>query len=211
MNDIHNKLVSYFSNKEKPIILDVGSYLMEDANAFAHVFPNGKVYAFECDPRNIEQIKLRRGNAPNTELIEVAISNTNGETEFWQSQKINFNSPYFLSGSMRKPTGHLSEYPVSFSSSPIKIPCITLDSWYNFNLKEFPIELVWCDVNGGEREFLEGAVETLKNTHLLWIECFNKEMYDGEVNCEWVSKFVENLGFKYVWEFGHNNLYQRKI
>lgn len=210
MLDIHNIITEYFKNKDNPIILDVGTYLMEDATIFAHEYLNSQVFAFECDPRNVQQIHMRQGYPQNVKLINTAISDHDGTTTFWQSSKINFDTPYLLSGSIKKPTGHLEEYTVSFGSFPIKIPCQKLDTWYkNSEINNQNIEFIWCDVNGGEKEFLDGAIETLKKTHLLWIECFEKELYEGQVDCYYVTNFLEKLGFKYLLTHGHNKLYEQ--
>lgn len=206
MDSYQEIILSYLKNTNNPIILDVGCYLLEDSQKFAERFTNGNIFSFECDPRNIAEI-LNKDKLSNITVIESAISNYDGESEFWQSDKIHNNNDYWLSGSIKPPTGHLLEYPVSFSNSPIKVPCQKLDTWYKNTINGKTIELIWCDVNGGEKEFLEGAIQTLQNTNLLWIECFEKELYQNQVSCEWINNFLLKYNFKYIYTYGHNKLY----
>lgn len=209
MNLIHDNIISFIKDKDTPIILDVGCYLLEDGIYFGQLYPKSTIFGFEADPRNITNIQSNVLLPNNVSLVPTAISNHNGETTFWPSRDIDFTREYHLSGGINKPTGHLRQYTVRFDD-PITVPCQTLDYWYrNSNVYKSPIELIWCDVNGGEKEFLEGSTEILQNTHLLWIECFEEELYAGQVQCEWVTNFVQNLGFNEVWSHSHNKLYKR--
>lgn len=210
MKDIHSEIISYFKNKNDPIILDVGSYLGEDALEFNERIPNSTIFCFEADPRNVIEFRNKINN-PNIHLIEGAISNYDGTTNFYFSNDIDFNRDWRLSGSINKPTGHLREYTVRFGTEPIVISCQRLDTWYkNSSIYNRLIHLQWVDLNGAEKEFLEGAKETLSNTYLLFIECFDKELYSGQVNCDWANRFLSNLGFEFVLELGHNQLYKNK-
>ncbi len=202
MNEIHNKIISYFKNKENPVILDVGAYLLEDSIIFGNLFPKGRIYSFECDPRNINV--LQQLEYPmNIYLEHFAIGNVDGEVDFYQSKDIDFSRAWQLSGSIHKPTGHLEEYTVRFETAPIKVEGMKLDTWYQTAGID-KIELLWVDVNGGEGDFLLGAEEVLKKTHLLWIETFDKQMYENQVNTAWVLEKLQD--WEILWREGHNVL-----
>lgn len=208
MSDIHSTIIEYLTNKNNPIILDVGCYLAEDASEFAGVLSSSQVFAFEADPRNIEYLKNHVVLPQNVKLIEGAISNYDGVTDFYCSNDIDMTRDWKLSGSVNKPTGHLKEYTVRFSAKPITVFCQKLDTWYkNSPIHDKNIDLIWVDTNGAEREFLEGARDTLLKTQLVYIECFEQELYHGQVDCTWITNFLKNLGFEYILSFGHNNLY----
>ena len=209
MSEIHNKIVSYFDNKENPIILDLGTYLLEDISVFAEQFPNSICFAFEADPRNIANI--RKSKYPsNVNVIEGAIGNTDGLVDFYPSEKIDWTKNWNLSGSIRKPKEHLTEYTVSFGKS-FSINCQRLDTWYKgSSIYRKPIELIYSDLNGAEGDMLMGGTETLRNTHLIYVECFDKELYGGQKNTQWIHEYLSNLGFDYLFDNGNNRLYRNK-
>jgi len=66
--------------------------------------------------------------------------------------------------------------------APIKTKCQTLDNWYrnsDFNIYNKPIECIWSDLNGNEGNMIFGASEILQNTHLIYLECFDEELYES--------------------------------
>lgn len=206
MNEIHNKIVSYFKNLENPIILDIGCYRAEDSIIFSNMFPNGRIYSFEPDPRNIAYIDSNF--LPfNIKLNSYAIGNVDGEIDFWPSENIDFNKSWNLSGSVRPPKAHLEEYTVSFGEK-IKIRCKKLDTWYNDNLRDKQIQLIYCDANGSEGDIIEYGADTFKNTHLLYLEVFDKELYSGMKDEKWIDGKLKELGFEYLITHGHNKLYR---
>jgi len=79
------------------------------------------------------------------------------------------------SSSLRKPT---CLQPRKYNSSPIKVKTIRLDTWYKESGLEV-IDFIWSDVEGSERDMINGAKETLKNTRYLYCEYNEKEMYEG--------------------------------
>lgn len=209
MNNIHQHLVSLFQNKDNPIILDLGTYLLEDISVFANRFPQSKCFAFEADPLNIKTI-LKNKNDDNITLVSGAIGNIDGEIDFYPSEKIDWTKPWRLSGSIRAPKEHLREYTVSFGKS-IKIPCQKLDTWYkNSSVYNQPIELIYSDLNGAEGDMLLGSTEVLQKTHLIYLECFDQELYSGQKDTQWIHEYLSKSGFKYIIDYGHNRLYQNE-
>ena len=203
MSEIHNKIISYFKNKDNPIILDVGSFRLEDSIIFSNLFPNGKIYSFECDSRNINAVN-RMDYPDNIMFIEAAIGSIDGSVDFYPSNDVNFNTPWFLSGSLRSPKVHLQEHTVRFGK-PVKVSCQRLDTWYkNSDIYGQIIQLAYVDTNGAENDFIDGGLETLKFIDLLYIEVFEKEMYSGEKPKPFIINRLKELGFELLFEHGHN-------
>ena len=70
---------------------------------------------------------------------------------------------------------------ISFNSDS-KVNSKRLDTWMSENKDIDNIDIMWVDVNGGENEFIDGALKTLRNkVRYLYIE-FNgvedKTLYD---------------------------------
>lgn len=209
MSELHNTIISYFKNKENPIILDVGCFLLEDGIEFNRIIPNSQVYGFEADPRNCLLIKKNKYINHNIKLIEGAVGNSNTLVDFFPSETIDWTKKWHLSGSIRAPKEHLREYTVSFGN-PLQVQCQTLDNWYiNSQVNGRDIELIYSDLNGADYDMLEGANHILTKTHLLYVECFDIELYTGQKMTKDIDNLLINKGFKYILDYGHNRLYER--
>ncbi len=92
-----------------------------------------------------------------------------------------------------------------------KVKSMKLDTWMSQNPNINEIDIMWVDVNGGEREFLEGGLNTL-NTKVkyLYIEfnsANNKSLYEGcptkDEIIQQLSNF-EDLGvYNFMGNFGN--------
>jgi 2-O-methyltransferase len=155
----------------RPVVVEVGAWLGEDFEA--HLGREVLHIAVEPDPRNIAQIEQR----PTRRIIQAAIAAESGERTFYFS---NDQAGRSCSGSLLKPTGHLTRYPETVFHEGEKVKCLTLDDLYTReNLSQ--VDFIWCDVQGAEGEVIRGGTEALKRTHYFVMESEPKEMYEGDV------------------------------
>lgn len=209
MSELHDKFMDLFVNRDNPIILDLGTYRLEDISVFAQAIPNSVCYAFECCPTNIAAIK-HEIYPKNIFLEHYAVGNTNDELDFYPSEKIDFSRPWNYSGSVRSPYIHLKEYTVSFGL-PIKVQGIKLDTWCEMSgLSDKTIEFIQCDLNGNDGDMILGGEKTLQNTRLIYLEMFEKELYLGMKDKQWIHNALTDLGFELLFEHGHNGCYKNK-
>tara|TARA_R110000851_G_scaffold184305_3_gene333684 strand:+ start:1128 stop:1784 length:657 start_codon:yes stop_codon:yes gene_type:complete len=208
--NLDKKYLLKLINKERPVIFDIGCYDAKDSLEFMAIKNNVKVYAFDPNPKITAPFKHQLEANKNFSLIETALGNVNGEVEWYKSS----NHP--ASDSMKIFIDPLKVFKdIKFNKAdPVK--CFRLDSWAKDNLREEVIDLMWVDVNGAEKEFLEGAMETISTkTKFIFIEfnavgkqklykeCYTREEILGDLND------FEELG---VYDFKGNfgNLLLRK-
>jgi FkbM family methyltransferase len=177
-------------NKDNPLIIEIGAYDGKDTRNFLSVFPKSKVFSFEPDPRNIKKIKELSENQSTLwgcgdryKLIEEAISDVDGPTIFYESHGV----PHWIkegitdwsgSGSLNKPKEHLRAHPDIPFGKGVSVFGRRLDTFIKQEgIKN--IDLIWADVNGAERKFLDGAKETLEITKYLYTECTGNMWEDG--------------------------------
>jgi len=225
MNENHNmnldiiKYISGLIGKDDPLIIEIGAYDGKDTRNFLNVFPKSKVFSFEPDPRNIKMIKESLQNQTTLwscgdryELIEEAISNVDGPTIFYESHGV----PTWLtetkitdwsgSGSLNKPKEHLKAHPHLPFGKGINIFGRRLDTFTEQRgIKD--IDLIWADVNGAERKFLEGAKETLKRTKYLYTECTGN-LWENGVYEQTLEELLPN--FKKICVNSCNVLFENK-
>jgi len=190
--------------KNLPIqtFVEIGAHFGTDTQDFRKMHPRARIVCFEPDPRNIRMIK-KLGNDKICELYELAVSNTNQPMDFYLSSgdsrertenNIVNSHDWSFSSSLKKPTGHLLEHKwITFPTS-VKVNCTKLDEFQP--LKNTKIDFMWVDVQGAEDLVFSGARETLKNTHYVYTEFSDYELYEGQLNQQKLMNFFK--GFRIV-------------
>jgi precorrin-6B methylase 2 len=87
-------------DRDDPVILDIGANAGDTTLEILRVMPNAKIYAFEPDPRAIEQFKASVKSA-NVRLFECAVGDRNGTIVFHQSTGDGHFDNWNQSGSIR--------------------------------------------------------------------------------------------------------------
>ena len=153
---------------------------------FLEIFAEPRIYCFEPDPRAIARFKRTLCDHPEVELFEVALSDSDGETTFYQSsgQKSERHAAIMpegwdRSGSIRPPKQHLRKHPWVKFDPAIKVKTSTLDSWAENRGLE-TIDFIWMDVQGAEINVFKGGRDTLNNTRFVYTEYSNQELYEGQ-------------------------------
>lgn len=196
---------------DNPIILEIGCNDGEDSKQFLDTFNNIKLYCFEPDQRAIEEFRNRINETENrVSIFNIAISNKNGEVDFYMSDGRNpvFGDGWNKSSSIKKPKLHLELHRWCKFKTPIKVKTKTLDTWViEENIPE--IDFIWADVQGAEKELIEGGLETLNNrVKYFYTEFDNKELYEGQLNLEGIKKILPN--FRQVSIIENNVLLRNK-
>jgi FkbM family methyltransferase len=204
----------FIQNLDIKIFVEIGMHFGIDTKDFRRMHPHARIVCFEPDPRNIDMIK-KLGNDKICELYELALSNTNEPMNFYLSSgnsKEKLNDPlltkndWSCSSSLKKPTGHLVKHKwITFPKS-IKVKCCKLDDFEP--LKNIKIDFMWVDVQGAEDLVFSSAQETLKNTHYVYTEYCNTELYEEQLNLEGVLKLFS--GFKVIYDFGGDVLLENR-
>ncbi|KUK77019.1 MAG: Methyltransferase FkbM family protein [candidate division WS6 bacterium 34_10] len=80
-----NDCYYFYTNKEQPLIIDVGAYIGLSVLYFKKLYPNSKIVAFEPNPIafNILKENLFINNITDVELHQSAILNKEGEKELY--------------------------------------------------------------------------------------------------------------------------------
>lgn len=212
-NEISFRFIKKCVNKENPIILEIGCNVGQDTKRFLKVFNNPKIYCFEPDPRCIKKFK-ENIDKENVKLIEIAISNKNGTITFHQSSGVLRNAvgeelieDYMGSGTIKTPDYTKIASHVKYKKD-IEVPTMRLDDWAKMNnIKK--IDFIWLDVEGAEREAIEGAINILNKTRYFYTEFFDNETYIGQPTHFEIQKMLPN--FRTLGIFGNNILMENKL
>jgi len=200
---IEKELYLLFGKNEKLIIFDIGCCELEDSIRYSNMFSQALIYSFEAlyknyliSNENLSQFKKQQ----SIHLFNVALSNTEGEADF-----------YISSG---KPQEHIDiDFNFGNKSSSLLEPKKVKDffNWLEFNeiekvktkkINDFCIEqsitlldLLHIDVQGAEMLVLEGANYFLNNTRAIWIEVETEELYKSQPLKNDIEIFLKKFGF----------------
>jgi len=176
-----------------PIILDIGSNTGEQACEFAERFPKAKVFAFEARPQSAEFIRRAVSGNSSILVVEGAVHEFDGETDFHAVNEINPGASSLFVGS-----GVQAIHPIRQIS--IKVSALRLDTWAKQNgIDRF--DLVWMDLQGAELLALRGMGEMIATVRALQLEITYRELYHGQVMWPEVRQYLEAHGLRLVDEW----------
>lgn len=170
---------------QSPIMLEIGSHNGSDTASFLEAMPEMRLFCFEPDQRPIASFKETIGDDSRVTLYEKAVADVDGALPFYASTgKAGGFDDWDFSGSLCEPTGHRKYSPAITFKAPAPVPCVRLDTWYTETLwPGTPIDFIWADCQGAQRQLLAGAATTLGATRYLYIEAHNRPympLYEGE-------------------------------
>jgi len=199
-----------------PHIVECGCHDGRDTERFLRLFPDCHVTCFEPDPR-----PLYRANPPGfifrvtdgrrVTLVNAAVSDVCGVATLHRSsgKTKDWGDDYDHSSSLQRPTGHLEVHPwCTFPEEKrTKVLTVSLDSW--LHVSEV-VDLLWVDIQGGQRAFIRGAKRTLSQVPHLYIECHQNPLYEDEPTQEELVRLLEPLGLSPMAMYeGYNLLFLR--
>lgn len=192
---------------ENPVIIDLGSYLGEDAEWMSQACTHRPtIIMVEADPENFKSV-ANVAKRLNATAIHGAIADFSGDIEFWACYTPDGRG----SGSIRKPTGHLKEKPwYDFRKLPEKIPCFRLDEIAKRPDGETAldhVDVLWVDIQGAENSMIAGGQKTLAVTRYLFIEAEKRILYDGQAIRE--DLLATLPGWTIIGDFDFNLLLKR--
>jgi FkbM family methyltransferase len=195
------------------VILDIGANDLGTSFAFLNLFPDSYIHAFEPDKRALAHARARlQSNSNHSDRItlhEVAVSSSNQVSQFYPSNGVNPNLPWYssgydLSGSLRKPLH--TTYPgieSIYFDQPVEVPCMTLDTWL-LKFRPRKIDLIWMDVQGEELNVILGGRRSCTMAKWIFLECMDEQIYNEQPS---LSMILEQLPDHSLFESFHDGNY----
>lgn len=172
-------------------IFDVGAHDGRTAKLYRKYFPESKIYSFEPTPNTFRQLKNNISSYQNVEVFNVALSNFVGQTNFF----INNSS---MTNSLLKPLSDetYNSNDIYATKEKIKVDTDTIDNFCSVNKIE-KINILKIDVQGAERDVLNGTVDMLKkkNIDLIYLEVEFIELYLNQPLFHDISLFLKTFDY----------------
>ena len=177
-------------------ILDIGSGSGKESNLFSSLFPNKKIFSFECNPECI--LKFKNFIPNNVTLVEKAVWESDGYIDFFPVKNGNTHasSAFLVTDEYNKNEhghGYLSQ------TDKILVESITLYSFIEQNNLQNSNGIIWIDLQGAELKALKGLGKYLKNIKAIWTEGQYKHIYQGVDLFDRIESFLTENKFVLVF------------
>jgi FkbM family methyltransferase len=195
--------------RSRSVIVEVGAHDGATTEGFHALFPRARIIAFEPEPRAIDKFKARHALRGVT-LIECAVGDRNGNVVFHRCSGEAPGHPgidWDASGSIHEPGETRTLHPWLKFDEDITVPIVRLDDELA-RQGVGPVDLIWADVQGAERELIDGARETLKRTRYFYTECTDAPEYIGQIGLQDMCTMLPD--FEVVELFAYDVLFRNK-
>ncbi|MBI5646227.1 MAG: FkbM family methyltransferase [Ignavibacteriae bacterium] len=178
------------------IAVDLGSRDGCAALALARLFPNARVFAFECNPAAIPICRAAVEGNERVSLVECAVSDRDGDVDFYAIDPVATRTPH-ADGNIGASSLFLAnpEYPNErYVQRRITVPAVTLRSWAaRENLSR--VDVLWMDLQGAELLALHGLGDMLASVSVIYTEVAHRAMYIGQPLFPELDAFLDRNGF----------------
>ncbi len=171
------------------IIIDVGAAIGEWSKAAQFTYPSAKIFSFEPILESHKKVKEMADNNSQWTSYQYALSNYNGSSSF------HLNDFSFSSSLLEMTEKHKEEFPFTKNEKIIPVEVRRLDEIEKVAATPGSI-FMKIDTQGSELQVLEGAIETLKRTQILFLEVNFEELYKGQATYLELMTFLYDHNFK---------------
>jgi FkbM family methyltransferase len=189
------KFIEFLATQKINTLIDVGASHGNFIELVRSVNPSCDVFAFEPLPNAYKVLINKFQNDHSVKLYNLAIGNKIGEIQFFE------NEYSFSSSVLRLGDKHIEEFPYAKSVSNRLVHIDCLDNVVLDDQIKRPI-ILKIDVQGLEKEVIEGAVKILSLVDYVLIEVSFEELYEGQSLFEEVNHKLNKLGLFYNGSFG---------
>jgi len=173
------------------IILEIGSRDALQSVEFSRLFPEAKIYAFECNPPSIKTCIENAKNYKNIEIVPYAVFNKN-------EKGINFY-PVLTNIGASSLFRFIDVYPSipNRIQKEITVDAIRIDTWAKEKGIE-KIDLIWIDLQGAGYEAFEGMGKLLSDVQAIYTEVEYQRVYKNQKLLKDVLKLLNEKGFSMI-------------
>jgi FkbM family methyltransferase len=188
--DDHVRIMNRLKNQgfNPKVIYDIGSAVLHWSKCAKCVWPDAKVFLFDAWDKLEDFYKVR-----DYEYNIGVLGNEDGKiVNFYQNDSHPWGNSYY------KEIGTTGVFPES-SARPKTM--MKLDSVVKERGWPKP-DLVKIDVQGAERDVIEGALETFKDTQYLIVEMQHGNYNEGAPKYDVTGPWLESIGWECIeWRF----------
>lgn len=174
-------------NHNKPVVIEVGACDGAHTNIMCSTIEGKGIkdyefHSFEPSPELTNAFLSRNlKHFPNLKFVPAAVGATDGVVDFYlssgeESREGHLKQSFYGSSSIKEPDKCYVYWP-DMKFRKIRSKCYRLDT-YCTEQNIGKIDFIWADVQGAEKDMIEGGIETLSNTRFFYTEISGKDLYE---------------------------------
>ena len=188
------------------IIFDIGASNGVFSKKYSE---NAKIYAFEPNKTNLIRIKENCSNINNYNIIEKAVSDEEGEVEFFEANYTNSSSLLPFTDEVTKWKNPTPTTPMLKTVNTYKVSTTRLDTFIKKeNLQDTIIDFVKIDTQGHDLNVIKSLGEYIKNVKeiLCEVQITNFDLYKEQSNKDELLSYMKenNFEIRKVQPWSHN-------
>lgn len=191
-----------FEGVTNPWVVNLGAYCGEDESTFKNHVCSGQLHHLMVEPDHVNSESINGPFLDSRILIKGAVGRETGVRMFWPSVDVAHGS-----GSILEPSEFLKQWQDLPFGEPYEVPCYSLDHIYRVHGLQ-RVDLLWVDIQGAEKEMIEGGCSALACTRYLFMEVEGAGLYQGQAGREELLGMLEN--WELVSDFDFNVLLRNK-
>jgi FkbM family methyltransferase len=172
---------------ERGLVLDLGANVGDWTDAVLRVAPGARVIAVEPSDEPRATLERRFNGDPRVEIDARAVADVPGTRTFHVTTHTHNSSLHAPRPSIR--TSYSGGWEVARMA---EVATTTVDELTDGT----PVSVLKIDVQGAEREVLEGARQTLQRTDALLIEVTFVSHYEGDTTFPLLHDWLTSVGFE---------------
>lgn len=173
-------------NADVALVIDVGANRGQFSLLARHRWPTAEILAFEPHPTAADKLRRVMAHDRLTTIHQVALWDSESTVTLRLSNEDDSSSLLPIGDT------YIHTWPNTFEVGRADVAACRLDS---FSRPELPRPaLLKIDVQGAELAVLRGAVSTLPQIDIVFIECSFAELYDGQALAGTIVSLLESHG-----------------
>ncbi|MFT6802525.1 MAG: FkbM family methyltransferase [Salibacteraceae bacterium] len=183
--------------KDLDLIIDVGANQGQFSIASSKCFPKADIYAFEPSKKTFNKLTKNTKEISNLHLFNCALGNSSGTITFFENDYSHASSILKISKTQ------VDNQPATRNVTESTVDIKKLDEVdINFGTENRLKVLLKLDVQGYEKNVLEGSLNILEKVDFILFESSFVQMYDNEPLFNELNDFLTNQNFKFIKPLG---------
>ncbi|MDH6355287.1 FkbM family methyltransferase [Dysgonomonas sp. PH5-45] len=172
-------------------VVDVGANVGQFGRKMRRFFPHAHIYSFEPIPVVYKTLVENFAEDKNFTPFNVGLGEENGKMQF-------FLNEFSDSSSMLKMGDlHKENFPYTKNEKMIEVDVKRLDDCIDATKIQKPY-LLKLDVQGFEKQVIDGGLEIVRNAEMIITEASYKELYEGQTLFDGMYETIKSFGFQYI-------------
>jgi FkbM family methyltransferase len=171
-------------------VIDVGAHIGESVSSILAEGWKGRIDSFEPDPRSIDRLRARASKVDGWHVHAMAVGERTGMAT------LHLAGNEVSSSTLPMSDLHVRSAPDSRAEGTAEVAISRLDDV--LVAENGGRIFLKVDVQGGERQVINGARDIIQHVELLQLEISLRMLYDGQVTWRNLVDDVEDIGFTLV-------------